>query len=328
MTRDPHQNRAIRLVWIVLMGVFLLNIPAYCDDVGRGGHAGSFLRMGLGARSLGMGGTSIGMAIDGYTAFYNPAGLVFLEGRWFTSTLNSMALDRRLYYAGYSQSFTGKKGMLPGGFSVGWLCAGIDNIDARDFNGNQTDILSAWEHSFFFSFAMQPASSVAFGMNGKLLYNRFPDIADGGAVSAVGFGFDIGIMVRPLSFLTLGITVRDLGSKYTWDTQNLYEQGTQRVDRFPRILSGGIAFHGLSDRLIAGLDLEKIEFEPLKYRIGVQFEGYDNVFIRGGINDGLLTFGAGYRLRLEKISTLFDYAFVPDPVAPRGIHVFSWSFVF
>jgi hypothetical protein len=314
---------------LVLLGISVLWSQAYgSENVGRGGHAGSFLRMGLGARSLAMGGASAGMAVDGYTAFYNPAGLVFLKGRWFTSTLNSMALDRRLYYAGYSQPFSGKKGMLPGGFSAGWLCAGIDNIDARDFDGNPTDMLSAWEHSFFFSFALQPASPVAVGMSGKLLYSRFPDIANGSAVSAVGFGFDIGIMARPVSFLTIGITVRDLGSKYTWDTQNLYEQGTQKVDRFPRILSGGIAFCGFSERLLAGLDLVKIEFEPLKYRFGIQFEGYQGVFVRGGINNGLLAFGAGYRLTLEKMLSQLDYAFVPDPVAPRGNHIFTWSFVF
>ena len=327
---EAHRRPSIfRNTWIVFMTVLMLSGHVFSGDkVGRGGLPGSYLRMGLGARALAMGGVSNAMAMDGYTAFYNPAGLVFLKERWFTSTLNAMALDRRLYYLGYSQSFRGKKGLMPGGFSAGWLCAGIENIDTRDFDGNQTGILSAWEHCFFFSFALRPVSKLALGINGKLLSHRFPDIAESGAVSAVGFGFDIGLMAQPFPFLSIGLAVRDLGSKYTWDTQNLYEQGSQTVNRFPGIFAGGVSFNGLSDKLIAGLDLEKIEFEPWKIRFGLQFEAYSGIFLRGGINHEFLTVGGGYRLQLDKMFSQLDYAFVPDPVAPSGNHVFSWSLAF
>ena len=303
---------------------------SFADDVGRGGYAGAFLRMGLGARGMGMGGGSVALADDGYVAYYNPAGLVFLTGRWITANLNSMALDRRLMYVGYAQSIgSDKKGLLQGGFSAGWLCAGVDNIDARDFNGNDIGSLSNWEHCFFFSFALNPAPAISIGMSGKLLYNRFPGIKDNGdALTAKGFGFDIGIIVRPIRHLTLGLTIRDLRSRYTWDSQELYERGTQSVDQFPRIIRGGMAWRLLSNRMIVGLDLEKIETFPLGYGLGLEVEGYRGIFLRGGLRNGELTFGAGYRHNLLGKNIHLDYAFVPDPVAPSGNHVFTWSFVF
>lgn len=317
--------------WILLAMVCSCMVGSgFADDVGRGGYAGSFLRMGLGARGMGMGGGLVTLVDDGYVTYYNPAGLVFLPGRWFTATLNSMALDRRLHYLGYAQAIGGqKKGLIQGGFSAGWLCAGVDNIDARDFSGKDIGSLSSWEHCFFFSFALNPAPPIAFGFNGKLLYHRFPGITDeGDALSAVGFGFDIGVIVRPTEYLTLGFTVRDLRSRYTWDSQKLYERGTQTVDSFPRIFRGGMSVKVLSNRLIVGFDLEKVEFMPWKSIIGLEVEGYKGVFLRGGLKGRDMTFGVGYRYLIAGKSIQMDYAYVPDPVAPRSNHVFTWSFVF
>ena len=277
-----------------------------------------------------MGGGSVALADDAYTAFYNPAGLVFLEGHRVTTTLQSMALDRRLTYAGYAQSFGNEDGnLMRAGFSVGWLCAGIDNIDARDSNGEPAGLLSNWEHGFFFSFAMNPVAPLALGFSAKLMVNRFPDIVEeGGNLSAVGFGFDVGVIVRPADWLSFGLTVRDLRSRYTWDTQALWERGTQIVDRFPRIIRGGGVVRLWSRRITLALDLEKVEHMPLSMYTGTQVELARTVFLRGGLRHGGLTLGVGTRIFWNEKLIQVDYGFVPDPVAPRGNHVFSWSFIF
>jgi len=308
----------------------LLLYNAYCEDVGRGGYAGSFLRMGLGARAMGMGGGSVALANDGYATYYNPAGLVSLEKRWFTVTLNSMALDRRVFYVGYAQSFEKKgQGMLKAGFSVGWLCAGVDDIPATDFNGNDMGTLSSWEHCFFFSFAVRPVSWLSMGLSVKVLNNRFPNITDAGqTVSATGSGFDLGMMIRPVRSISLGFVVKDLQSRYTWDTQKLWDMGTQTYDHFPQIVRGGILWELFSGRVAATLDLEKVEYWPLGYAVGLEMVGYKEVFLRSGIRNGDFAFGVGCRLPLMGKTTRLDYAFVPVPVAPRGDHVFTWSFLF
>ncbi len=319
------------LRFLFLFGFLFMEVRnGFSDEVGRGGSAGSFLRMGLGARAEGMGGGSVALAEDAYTAYYNPAGLVFLEHHWFTATLHAMALDRRLVYVGYARSIKAReKGLLQGGFSVGWLSASVHHIDGRDFNGREIGSFSSGENCFFFSFALNPISFLSIGVSGKLLQSRFPGITSRGEdISALGFGFDFGLMFRPQKSITFGIAVQDIGSKYTWDTQKLWEKGSQTIDLFPKVICSGMALHLFSNRLIVTADLEKVEYWPLGYTIGTQIEPYKGIFLRGGIKDGKLGMGAGYRLSMLKKVIYLDYAFVPDLVAPSGNHVFTWSFIF
>ncbi|MBN2031483.1 PorV/PorQ family protein [bacterium] len=327
-----NSNRAKWLfLFVIFSGMFCFRVQeGLSDEVGRGGFAGSFLRMGLGARAKGMGGGSVALAEDANVTYYNPAGLVFLENHWFTATLNSMALDRRLMYIGYAQSIQSRqRGLIRGGFSIGWLSASVDHIDGRDLNGHDIGQFSNGEHCVFFSFALNPRSNFSIGVSGKFLHNRFPGMTDqGDAVSAVGFGFDIGFMYRPFKHVFFGFTAKDLGSKYTWDTQDLWERGTLTVDAFPPVVCVGTALQLFSDRLILAVDLRKVEYWPYGYSVGTEIEVYKDLFLRSGVQDGKLAAGAGCRLSMFGKAVYMDYAFVPDSVAPRGNHIFSWSFVF
>ena len=327
-------NKLFFLIWIV--SILLIFGSVRSEETGRGGYAGSFLRMGIGARALGMGDGSVALAEDGYTAYYNPAALVFLKNRWFSATCQLMALDRYQYYIGYSQAFQGKstgsdkRGLMRGGFSVGWLSTGVNHIDARDFDGNAIGELSHNEHCFFFSFALNPDPHLAIGFSGKLLWNRFPGITDeGDAISATGFGFDIGVLVKPLDNVSVGLTVRDLRSGYTWDTQNLWVgEGSQTTNTFLRVVRGGVSWKLLSNHLMLNGDLEKIEYWPVRAVAGIQYEPVDGVFLRTGLRGKAISFGGGYRFAWVKKLFQMDYAYVPDSVAPSANHVFTWSFIF
>jgi hypothetical protein len=317
--------------FITAILITALFVPLLADEVGRGGYAGSFLRMGLGARGMAMGGGSVSIPQGGCTAYYNPAGLVYLDNRWISVSANAMALDRKMFHLGYAQSISAKSrnaggGMIRGGFSAGWVCAGVDQIDGRDFDGQPTGMLSSWENAFFFSFALNPAPNVAAGFNAKALYSRFPKIRDDGeTMSSTGFGFDAGIMVRPSASLTLGIVVRDMRSKYTWDSQKLYERGTQTVDAFPRSVRAGASWRGIQNRLTVTCDVEKIDFFPATVSFGAEVEARHGLFVRAGLFRNEPTFGGGLRLAKWGKESILDYALVPDPVAPGPTHVFTWS---
>lgn len=318
---------------LAVLTLTALNLRA--SDVGRAGQAGSFTRIGAGAKAMAMGGGSSALADDATAAYYNPAGLAFLDKRQFGLALNSMALDRKLMWVGYVQPFEGKIGSsgngrpMQAGFSLAWLGAGVDDIDGRDYDGNHTKTYSNWESAFYFSFAVRPDPRFALGFSAKILWNTFPHATDNGkSMSATGVGFDFGLTAKPMRSVTLGIMLRDLRSRYTWNSQKLYERGTQTVDAFPRTLSAGASWLGFSDRLLATGSVEKIEFQPALYSSGVQYSFFRKVFVRAGIRNGGLTYGAGFCQDVFSKRTVVDYAFVPDPVAPRGNHVFGFSFVF
>ena len=113
----------VRICGVVCLVSGCLATDGWAGSVGRGGYAGAYQGMGLGARAMAMGGGSAALADDGYGFFYNPAGLVFLQGRHLTTSLKSMALDRRLYHLGYAQAVGGgKRGLPRAGLAVGWIC--------------------------------------------------------------------------------------------------------------------------------------------------------------------------------------------------------------
>jgi len=311
---------------IILILVINFIVLSQADETGRGGYAGAFLRMGLGARVLGMGGGSVALSTE-YSSYYNPAGLVYLGGKYFSSTLNSMTLDRSLFCLLYAQSFENQgEENTRAGFSGGIISAGVSNIDGRDFNGIHTQNYSTSENCFFFSFAIMPASFFSIGLSGKVLYYRFPGVSqDEGALSSTGFGFDLGLMVKPIENLSLGLSVKDIRAKYTWDTQKVYEKGTQTVDEFPVVFRAGAAYMSLFKRVTITLDVEKIEFIPVSFYSGAEIEIVDYFTLRSGICNGDLTFGFGAELNVLNRKMYFNYGYVSEPSAPGNINIFTWS---
>ncbi len=308
--------------------ILVLGLIEFCraDEVGRGGYAGAFLRMGLGARAMGMGGGSVAI-FDEYSTYYNPAGLVFLKGKYFSSTLNSMTLDRSLFCLLYAQSFENEdEENIRAGFSGGIISAGVSNIDGRDFNGIHTQTYSTSENCFFFSFALMPVPFLSLGLSGKVLYYRLPGVArEGGSLSSSGFGLDFGLMIKPWENISCGILLKDIRAKYTWDTQKVYEKGTQTIDRFPKVFRAGVAYNFLFNGATLTFDIEKVEFFPVSFYTGIEIEMVDYLTVRGGLINGDVTFGFGIDVSVLNRKMNFNYGYVSEPVALSNIHIFTWS---
>ncbi len=318
-------NKKCIIILIFVISVFELS---QADETGRGGYAGVFLRMGLGARALGMGGGSVALSSE-YSSYYNPAGLVYLGGKYFSSTLNSMTLDRSLFCILYAQSFENQdhdEEIIKAGFSGGIISAGVSNIDGRDFNGIHTQDYSTSENCFFFSFALMPVSFISVGMSGKVLYYRLPDVAqNSGVLSSTGFGFDFGAIVKPMKNLSLGFSIKDISAKYSWDTQKVYEKGTQTIDEFPVVFRAGAAYDSLFKRVAITFDIEKTEYFPVTFNTGIEFQASDYLAIRSGILHGNITFGFGIQLSILNREMFFNYGYVSEPSAPGNINIFTWS---
>jgi len=310
-------------------------------EIGRGGYAGNFFRMGLGASAWGVGGGSPAFVENGYTAYVNPAGPALLSQHYVAFSTESMALDRQRFWAGYAQGITLKppsdstgasSQKLPpfkAGFAVGWLGAGITHIDARDFDGIHTGMLSSWEHALYFCFSIAPHPRLALGAGSKILYQRLGNVTESGeAVVAKGFGFDLGILWKPSDNFEMGASLHDLQSRYTWNTQKYYEQGPQTTDSFPQMLRMGGVWKTYGQRIWMIAQIEKIQFFPWSANGGIQFEIQPGILLRTGLYARGWTLGFGFHRTIFSKNTGFDYAFVSDAIAPGGTHVFSWEFAF
>jgi len=323
-----QRNITLTIVSLVLL-TLISNLKA--DD---GILAGAFMRMGLGARANAMGNAFTGVAEGTVAAYYNPAGIPFLETRQITLDYRFLSLDRNFNYIGFATGIRPKveegseEMALNAGIAISWIHAGVDNIDGRDFEGNHYQDFSNSEHAFALSFGVMPIKDrLAIGLTGKVLYNRIPDIGDNNAaISDFGLGVDIGVLAKPLPHLSIGFIVKDVNAKYDWKTDKVWEKDIDKTDRFPTTLRGGIALRYPYPWLLFAFDLEKNNQQDLKYFVGTEALFQNKFAARAGFNNGSLTLGGGYLFELFKKLVQIQYAFVTKKYDVASEHIFSWVF--
>ncbi len=321
------------IFWIFIAIIFLAGSPnLFADD---GYYAGSFLRMGLGARANAMGGAFTGLAEGAEAAYYNPAGVPMLEQRQINVSYRFLSLDRNFNYIGFASGISPKvdeesgEKAIKGGLALSWIHAGVNNIDGRDFAGNHYQNFSNAENAFAFSFGVMPADFLSVGFTAQVLYNRFPKMGDNDeTISDAGLGVDIGVLVKPLPFMSVGLTVKNINAKYNWKTDKLWEKDIEKIDRFPKTIRGGIAVRYPYPWLLFALDIEKNDIQDLKYFFGTEAVLMDQFYLRGGLNDGSPTFGGGYVFEVFSRTAQVQYAFVTKKYHADSEHIFSWIFVF
>jgi hypothetical protein len=305
----------------------LLAIPAGASAQ-IAGQPGAFSRLGFGARGIGMG-NAMGAVLRGdVVGYYNPAILPWMESRHGTAAIGVLSLDRQLNFLGASFPLPPNAGL-----SVGLINAGVSGIDGRDSDGEPTGDLSTSENEAYLGFGIRFKPGFSLGVNLKLLYyHLYEDI------SSTTFGFDIGGAYPVTQDITVAATVRDLNSKYSWDTSDLYGQnGQSTTDRFPILYTGAVAY-ALPDSLgvIAG-EIEASNASSLVVRAGAEVNIVPELTVRAGLDRIDLhdegtgvkpTFGVTARKSLDGWTPAITYAFVVEPFAPNGMHIISLAILF
>ena len=256
-------------------------------------HAGAYLRMGVGARALAMGGAFTAIADDATAAYWNPAGLVKIEHieATFMYAAN-MAVDRQLSYFAYTH--WGLWGM--GAFGISWLNAGMDDIpiwkSAEEYMGTE----SYADNAIMFSYGTE-VGSLMLGGTAKVLHQ------DVMGTSETGFGLDLGGMFNVMDNVTAGMMVRDIGSQYG-------------DDDVPINWRFGGAVHVPDGGLTVGVDVDKVKsIDDYEIHLGAEYgmevhpEYY--TFFRAGLNsveDQAFTTGLG--IRVPRVQ--FDYTYVTE----------------
>ena len=169
---------------ILLVIVFSMVPGQIIADSGDAGEYGSYLRYGVGARPLAMGGAYVAISDDVYASYWNPSGLIQLKNKEIGSMYAKMSFDRSYTFVSYAQPLTDKWSA-----ALSWLNFGVSNIEERDNSGYLLGETADSESSIFISAARKICAQISVGANLKYLTHTLA------GSSAKGFGADFGACI-------------------------------------------------------------------------------------------------------------------------------------
>ena len=299
-----------------------------------GGRPGGFLRMGLTARSIAMGGGFTAELDHSFPTFHNPAWSAFLVKRHFGSSYSNLTLDRRL--AATSVAFP-----IPptAGIGVAWIYGGVGNVQGRYTTGLKSTKMQTGENALLITFSQRVVPWLSVGANFKILRYDLP-ITESDQISGTGIGFDIGVLIKTGKYTTLGLMVQDINSNYQWDTNDIYTQGGPYKDTFPLITRIGSRYKKNNLTIIGDMGVILDTFSIPKLikgenlyagflpRFGVEYSFLEQYFFRGGYGNGRFAFGFGYEYGLfNPGDSHIDYSFSLDWVS-QSAHTISYAYNF
>ena len=315
-----------RAICLSLTIVVLSSSPALSQI---GGRAGAFSRLGFGARGMGMGNALTAVTSGDVVSYYNPAVLSQASYRFASASFGILSLDRKLNYVSFTQPVKPSAGIF-----VGLINSGVSDIDGRDSDGEPTGALRTSENVAFLGFATRFKSGIGIGVNLKLLYYHLYTDVSSTTVSA-----DVGALVPVTESITLGVAIRDINSRYKWDTSPVYgdQNGKTTEDRFPMLIAVGAAY-SLPDSLgLISAEIERSNQASLVARFGVEVPvipeltvraGVDRIDVRDGGNGVKPTFGFTAEKTLADLTPAINYAFFVEPFSSSPTHVISLSLKF
>ena len=302
-------------------------------------YSGEFLQLGVGARSLAMGGTGAAISGDATAGYWNPAGLTELQFPMVTG-MHESRFDATVKYD-YGAVGIPLDARTSAGLSV--LHLGIGDIrDTRnalvDLNNNgQLDpdeylnyskvrSFSNYDWVAIISFAhgagpnvvhllspstdSQSVASVAWGVNAKIIYRRLDP-----QTTASGIGFDVGTRYHLNDAITLAAVAEDITTtllSYSSGTKELVSPTVKFGADYRWYLTADGA-HRLMPTIDADMRFEKrvgqIEAGPLSLDLheGIEY-AYKNVFaLRAGYNE-MNMWSAGAGIAFSKFHV--DYAYL------------------
>jgi len=291
---------------ISMLILFFLIPPTIHAMGGEGGYAGAYLRIGNGARPLGMGGAFVALSDDATACYWNPSGLGQIRESQLAFMYNVMSMDRMLNSINYVQP-VGKIGT----FGLSWLNFSVLDIDGRDTTGSPTGTFSDSENAFSLSLGRKLSPNLYIGGNTKFFYHKLS------SQKATGYGFDIGAILSIGEIIKVGGMIQDVASSIKWDTESKLKE------EFPKVTRLGISIIPKEIPITISVDYEMNTKQDAKYHVGAEYWIIPSIAARLGYDKKNITAGASAIIPISSVGLRLDYAFAPDVLQQWPTHRIS-----
>jgi len=312
------------LICILFLSFFFLPLQKAASQSVRP-YAGEFLQLGVGARSLALGGAAVSISSDATAGYWNPAGLTKLEYPMLTGMHEARFDNTVKYDYGALAVPIGRDASA----AISVLHIGIDDIkDTRsalvDRNNNglfdgddyidytKVKSFGNYDWAVLLSYGKEYDTTLSYGVNAKFISRKLDQ-----QNTAVGLGADIGFRYKLDDAITLGALAQDITT-----TLLSYSTGTKELVS-PTLKVGGSYKLNIADsgyhRLLFVSDLD-LRFEnrgvvaqvhagPISgdFHFGAEYQMGNLLAVRAGYND-LNMFSVGAGIKLSKLN--IDYSFL------------------
>ena len=305
--RAKKTNRT--LIWKGFFIAYLISYifqSVFCfAGEGAGTTAFNFLKIGAGARPVGMGEAYSALADDVNAIYWNPAGLGDITEREVTASYLSYIAGINSGYFGYALPLG--RGSL--GVGVVYLDYGqIQETTLDDPDGVNLGCYRPYDLAVIVAYGCKVAGGLNAGINMKGVHE---DIQ---GYTANAIAFDVGTLYDfPANDLTLACSVKNLGLQ----TKAFIEEKHD----LPLIFDIGLGYSLLADALKIGLNLYQPQGGDFNFNIGGEYcwnklvsfrMGYKSIgedLKTGSDKDSFtgLSVGLGVNMKMYQL----DYAFVP-----------------
>ncbi len=269
----------------------------------------SFLKLGIGARSIAMGDAYVSLADDGTAFIYNPARINSTENGNVTAMFNKTMLDMTTNFVG------AKFRMNKFGLGIGLLKTTVSDIEVRNNPGAPIETFNSDNFAGGISLCYDIQSNFTAGITVKMLYEKI--YID----EASGYGLDFGANYK-INDVSFAVVLSNIGSMNA-----LYNAET----KLPTALrfGGSYVLRKNNFTFTGALDGYKIlDGGVLHTHMGAEAGYKDFIFLRAGYQTGYenRSFSAGLGLKYK--SLYIDYAFQPYTIGFGSGNSMSLGFNF
>jgi hypothetical protein len=289
---------------ILIPVVMTVNAAAINSNAGTAAYA--FLKIGVGAKSQGLGGAFVGLADDESALYYNPAGLTATVESYelyddlldkpktkpirnrFTASYMNYLLDFQYGFVGYVRELDEK---TSAGISVAYQNYGTFN--RLNSVGDEIGTFGASDVAIGLTYSKRVKPGWSLGATGKFIYEKID------TYSSNGLAFDLGIMYAHGDRTRVGFALTNFGAQLSGFTETHKDPlptkaavgMSHQLRGLPLVFSSEIGRPFDADFYFS-LGMEVVTLKPFFFRVGWTTIGRD--YRIGTDNDILAGFAGGF----------------------------------
>lgn len=285
-------NKRIIIGIPIILLTFSIQQPASASEK----TSANFLKLGTGARPMGMGGAFVAVADDVNTIWWNPSGIARLKYKEIILMHNALGENINHQYMAYSHPVKKLGGSLGG--SISYLS--VDDIQGYTPGGAQTGKLNTYNMGIVLSYGFGLTDRTLLGLNTKFIKEKLDKY------EAQTYAFDFGgLWLTPFEGLRFGFNMRNIG------------RGLKFIDKRSPLplnyaIGGAWEFRLFGSKSILSFDFNNPRDYDSYFNAGMEYKIYDLISLRFGYkseddigNNFRLGMGLGGR------NLLIDYAWMP-----------------